>query len=94
MTAGRRPWPDIGPAAWTVLLRADSGRAITIEAAAQIVGPDLAAEAIDQLTRKHLVLEDGISPLGETFRRWHRQRGGSCPIRPNIPSGPPPRTGP
>ncbi len=72
-----RPFPDIGPAAWTVLLRAAEGQRISPDIAGQIVGPELAGEALAHLDAKHLLDDGEFSPLARTIRRWHR-----APVQP------------
>lgn len=69
-----RPYPDIAPPAFTVLVRAAEGDTITAEVAARIVGPDLAAEAIAQLEAKHLLAAGEWLPVGLAVRRWNRPK--------------------
>jgi hypothetical protein len=70
-----RPFPNLDPPAWTLLLRAASGQAITIDYAAGIVGPDLAAEAVAQLVARHMLDENSrFMPVAEAVRRWNRPK--------------------
>jgi hypothetical protein len=69
-----RPFPDISDAAWTVLLRAPSAGPVTADLAAGIVGPDLAAGAVAELDAKHLIDEEGFSPLAARLRHWHQPK--------------------
>lgn len=71
-----RPFPDIDPAAWTVLIRADDTEAITPENAAAYVGAELAPTAWQQLYNRHLIEDGQFSPLARTLRRWYRPQYG------------------
>ncbi len=71
MTAA--PYPNLTPPAWTLLVRAESGKAVTADMAAQIVGPDLAAAAVQELEARHMLDDEGqFMPVAEAFRRWNR----------------------
>jgi hypothetical protein len=67
-----RPFPDISPAAWVVLLRIGVDQPVTLANAVALVGPYLAAEAITELDTKHLVEEGYFTPLAKTLRKWDR----------------------
>ena len=70
-----RPYPDLAPPAWTLLIRAAPGQIITAEYAAGIVGPDLAAEAVAQLVAKGMLDENSrFMPVAEAVRRWNRPK--------------------
>jgi hypothetical protein len=73
MTAG--VYPFLTPPAWTLLVRAEPGRIVTPESAAQIIGPDLAAGAVRELEDRHMLDDDGqFMPVAEAFRRWNRPK--------------------
>jgi len=74
MTSEIKPYPNLDPPAWTVLIRADDQQPVTVELAAQIVGPDLAAEAIAQLEEKHLLDKGEFMPVALKFRLWNRPK--------------------
>jgi hypothetical protein len=66
-------YPNLTPPAWTVLVRAERGKIVTADLAAQIVGPGLAAAAIRELEDRHMLDEAGrFMPVAEAFRRWNR----------------------
>jgi hypothetical protein len=68
------PYPNLDAPAWTVLVRADASQPVTVELAAQIVGPDLAAEAITQLEERHLLDKGEFMPVALKFRLWNRPK--------------------
>jgi len=76
MTApDNRPYPDLAPPAWTLLIRAAPGQVITTEYAAGIVGPDLAAEAVAQLVAKGMLDDENrFIAVAEAVRRWNRPK--------------------
>lgn len=71
MTAQTASYPNLDAPAWTVLIRSEPGQLVTVELAAQIVGPDLAAEAIAQLEERHLLDNGEFMPVALKFRLWN-----------------------
>ena len=67
------PYPNLTPLAWTLLVRAEPGQLITADLAAKIVGPNLAAAAVQELENKHMLDDDGqFMPVALALRRWNR----------------------
>jgi hypothetical protein len=67
-------YPNLDAPAWTVLIRAEPAQLVTVELAAGIVGPDLAAEAIAQLEERHLLDKGEFMPVALKFRLWNRAK--------------------
>ena len=68
------PYPNIDAPAWTILLRAESGRQITEQVATELIGPELAAPALAQLRARYLLEDEGqFTPLAERLRLWDRK---------------------
>ena len=72
MTQQTASYPNLDAPAWTVLIRSEPSPLVTVELAAQIVGPDLAAEAIAQLEERHLLNNGEFMPVALKFRLWNR----------------------
>lgn len=66
------PYPNLSPAAWTLLVRAEPDQAITVELAARVVGQDNAHAAVRELAEKHMLDEESqFMPVALALRRWN-----------------------